>query len=304
MADVSPKRLMWPSQETATDWIPSGENTAGWLDLGTDGALICGAATRGSTLIWSTRDVWQFTYIGGMALYRADRVGDNCGIIAPNAKIVVDSGAYWMGGNGFFVYDGFVKPLPCEVHDYVFGSINRLYAHFIWALSNPAYGEVTWFYPSSTAMMPDRYVTYNYRETHWTTGTLSRSAGVVAAIGGTVPLMLDASGNLYTHETGTARNSEGTPYLESGPFELEDGDNTAAVQRIIPDDKTVGDVNLTLYASLFPDELETTYGPYTLTKMKSLRIKARQVRIKLTETVANAWRVGIIRLGVVPSSRR
>ena len=304
LTDYSAKRVQWPTQETATDWVPTGDNTAGWFDLGTDGALVCGATTRGSTLLWTTKDLWQFTYIGGLALYRADRVGDNCGIIAPNAKVVVDSGAYWMGFSGFFVFDGFAKPLPCEVQDYVFGSLNRTYQHRVWALSNPAFGEVTWFYPSASATTCDRYVTYSYRENHWVTGTLSRSIGVTSAIGGTVPVMFDASGNMYTHETGTGRNSEGTPSLESGPFEIEDGDNTAAIQKVIPDDKTVGDVNLTIYTSMYPDENETTHGPYTLTKLTSVRLKARQARIKLTEAVANAWRVGVIRLGVVPSSRR
>jgi hypothetical protein len=38
--------------------------------------------------------------------------------------------------------------------------------------------------------------------------------------------------------------------------------------------------------------------------MTSVRVKARQIRVKLVEAVATSWRVGTIRLGVLLSSRR
>jgi hypothetical protein len=117
-------------------------------------------------------------------------------------------------------------------------------------------------------------------------------------------VFLNSTCEIFDHETGTGRNNEGTPSLESGPLELEDGDHLVQIQRIIPDDDTVGDVNLTLYTAPNPDTAETTNGPYTLTASTSLRVKARQIRLKLTEAVATAWRVGVIRLGVVKSSRR
>jgi hypothetical protein len=41
-----------------------------------------------------------------------------------------------------------------------------------------------------------------------------------------------------------------------------------------------------------------------LTAHTTIRLKARQIRVKLVEAVATAWRVGVIRLGVQASSRR
>lgn len=300
----STRTVYWPSQETIDDWTPSAINTAGDFNLTTNGALVAGAKIRGATMLWTTVDCWTATYIGGEFIYRFDKAGDNCGLIAPNAKCVIDTAAYWMGQQQFFTFDGFTRPIPCDVQDYVFGSFNRSYAHLVWCLSNPVYGEVTWFYPSSAATTADRYVTFNYRENHWVTGTLTRHAGVTMIPPNPNPVMVNASGTIFTHETGTGRNSEGTPSLESGPLELEDGDNLVQIQSILPDDKTVGNVNLTLYTAPNPDTTETSNGPYTLTARTTLRVKARQVRIKLTEAVASAWRVGTIRLGVVKSSRR
>ncbi len=304
LVDYSTKRVLWPTQETISEWVGTATNSAGWLDIATSGDIMCGATTRNATLVWTSRDLWALTYIGDPFYYRAERAGDNCGIIGVHASVVLDVASYWMGHNGFFAFDGFVRPIPCDVYDYVFGSLNRSYAFRIWAYANTPYNEVTWHYPSASATVCDRYVTYNYIENHWVTGTLNRACGVSAAQGGTAPILFNSSGEMFDHETGTGRNSEGTPSLESGPMEIEDGDHLAQIQSIIPDDKTVGDVNVTLYTAPNPDTAETTHGPYTLTARTTLRVKARQIRVKLTEAVAAAWRVGVIRLGVIRSSRR
>lgn len=300
--------VAWADQETLTadtDWVGTATNTAGYFELPGQGELSAARRVRDGTMIWSVTDVWLMTYIGGDLVYSFRQVGDKCGIIGPQAVVVNDTGAYWMSHNGFYRYDGFAQPIPCDVHDYVFGSINRTYAHYIWALDNPSFGEVTWFYPHAAQTEITRYVTYNYRENHWATGTLVRTAGVPMQPGtSTFPVMIGSTGTVFDHETGTGRNSEGTPSLESGPIELGDGDRLLQIQKVIPDDKTVGDVNLTVYTAADPDSSETSNGPYTLTHQTSVRLKARQIRLKLTEAVAAAWRVGVVRLGVIPSSRR
>jgi len=302
------RMVTWATQEggfSSAEWTPASTNTAGDFTLTTEGAIRCGRRTRGGTLIWTTTDLWVMQYIGGTLVYRFDQVGNKCGIIAPNAAIVSDTGAYWMGENGFYVYNGFVNPIPCEVHDYVFDSLNRTYAHYIWAIENPTFGEVTWFYPSAEATEVDRYVTFNYRENHWVTGSLERTCGVASQPGVHVyPVMAKANATVYDHETGSARASEGTPSLESGPMELGNGDALLSLQKVVPDDKTVGDVELTVYTAPNPDTAETANGPYTLTAHTTIRLKARQIRVKLTEAVATSWRVGVIRLGVQMSGRR
>lgn len=304
----NPRTVAWATQEgglSLVDWTPTSTNTAGAFDLSTNGQLVCGRRSRGATLLWTTIDLWGATYIGGDFVYRFDQLGNNCGIIAPNAVVVNDTAAYWMGQNGFYRFDGFAQPIPCDVLDYVFGSLNRTYTHLIWATENPAFSEVTWYYPHAAQTELTRYVTYNYRENHWVYGTLCRTCGVSHIPGvTTTPVMMHSGGTIYTHETGTGRASEGTPSLESGPLEIGDGDHLAQIQSILPDDKTVGDVNLTIYTAPNPDTAETSHGPYTLTARTTLRVKARQMRLKLTEAVASAWRVGVIRIGVIQSSRR
>jgi hypothetical protein len=273
--------------------------------LDTEGTLICGQPTKGETLIWTTIDFWTMRYIGGDLYYSFLKVGTNCGIVGPHAGVVLDSGAYWMSDSRFFVFDGRVKPLQCEVQDYVFGNFSSAYGYKVWALANPQFSEVTWNYPSSGATECDRYVTYNYIEDHWVFGNLARVAGVTRRAGATipVPVMIGSDGKVYDHESGTVHGSD-TPYVESGPFQLGDGDQVLRIQRIVPDDKTQGDVTASIYTSMFPDGAETLNGPYTLSGSTSVRLTARQCRIKLTEAAANAWRVGVLRLGAIPVGRR
>lgn len=299
------RRIFWPTQEGTDDWESTATNTAGTFDVATEGALICGKASRGQSLIWTQTDVWAMQYIGGTLVYAFQRVGNNCGIIGQHAMVVLDTMALWMGTNKFFAYDGFVRTIPCDVNDYVFGNLNTTYAFKVWALANPMFNEVTWFYPSGVNTECDSYVTFNYVENHWSFGTLQRNCGVTQQAGSTAgtPVLIDSTGHVYDHETGNARTGQ-TVYLESGPIELGDGDQVMRIQRIVPDDKTLGDVSASLYTSLFPDSAETLNGPYTLASPTSVRLTARQVRVRLTEVVAAAWRVGVVRLGAIVGGRR
>jgi hypothetical protein len=86
--------------------------------------------------------------------------------------------------------------------------------------------------------------------------------------------------------------------------QVGEGDVLMSVQRIVPDERTLGDVQATIHSALFPTEAEITNGPYSLANPTSVRITARQVRIRLDQAREADWRVGTLRFGVRPSSRR
>jgi hypothetical protein len=297
------RMVWWASQATTDTWYPSALNSAGSFSLPSQGTLKAGMPFRGASLIWTTRDLWSMSYIGQPLIYSFQQVGMECGIISSHAFVGTSNAAFWMGLNRFFRFDGFVSPIQCDVADYVFGNMNAAYQHKIWALHNAEFNEVTWFYVSTTATEIDSYVTYNYTENHWVFGVLSRTAGVTAQVPGRVPVLTDALGNFYDHETGTNKCGAAT-YCESGPVELGEGDQVMRIQRIVPDDKTLGDVSLTLFTSLFPDQAEASFGPYAAADPTNVRATGRQVRLRFDEVNAVAWRVGQTRLGVIPVGRR
>ena len=304
--NLSFRRVYWSSQDTIGTFVPLATNSAGSFDIPSDGTVVCGIRTKTASLIWTTTDVWGMTFIGQPFVYSFRQEGTNCGIVSQRAAVLLDTGAYWMGNGKFFRYDGFVSTILCDVADYVFGSFNQSLASTVWALANPLYNEITWFYPNASATtVPNSYVTYNYVEGHWAFGSLTRCCGVTQWPGvTTTPVMIDATGLIWTHETGTAMPGSTAPFLESGPVELGDGDRVARIQRVVPDDKTLGDVRIKIYTSFYPDQAETLHGPYTLGNPTSVRLTARQVRVRLEQVVANAWRVGVVRLGIVMGGRR
>jgi hypothetical protein len=319
--------VQWPSQESTTDWTSTDLNTAGDFELATNGQLVCGEPGRGETLLWTDTDFHIATYIGEPFIYRFARVGENCGIIAPNAKVLVEGRAFWMGRNRFFQYDGTVRPVECEVQDYVFSDFNTTQAVKVWGMSISAFAEIWWFYPSANSNECDRYVCYNYVENHWTVGQMIRTAGFDAGAVA-APVLVDSTGIIFEHETlypkntALARYANGIyyadgstpvnteqPYLESGPFELAEGDRLMKIQRIVPDAKTLGDIGMWIYAAMDPTSDETKHGDpdgssYSLEQPTSAMILARQVRIRIEENNQTGWRLGTVRLGVKETSRR
>ncbi len=198
--------------------------------------------------------------------------------------------AYWMGNRGFYEYNGFVRPMPCEVGDYVFNNLNRTQRSKVVAVANTDFNEVTWYYPISSGNTENtRYVTYNYLLDIWTLGAIPRTEGIDRQFW-EHPILAGPTGALYEHETGTTYTDEGavsyTPYAESGPVEVGEGD-----------------VNTTLYTRIWPTATETTNGPYTNANPTDVRLTARQVRVRHTQ-VTGGWRVGTPRIEVVPGGAR
>jgi hypothetical protein len=295
------RKVQWPDQETLTTWTPLDTNQAGGFTLQTRGRIKCGLRTKSQTLIWTDVDLWSANYIAGGLVYGFQQEGDKCGIIGPQAKAATDTQVFWMGRNSFYVYDGFVRKLPCEVHDYVFEDFNELQGAQVWAQTLAEFGEVTWHYCSAASDEIDRYVTYNYHQKHWTFGERARTCGVDADVY-TRPVMVGTDRKLYEHEIGENRGSE-TPFLESG-IVTPDRNRTMRVQGLVPDGNALGDAKVSFYGSYHPVETETLYGPYTMTNPTDVRFSARHIRVRIEENSDTSWRVGLPQLAVLPSGRR
>src|SRR5690606_12468417 len=106
------------------------------------------------------------------------QVGSGCGLAARRAVGVEGGRAFWMSRNGFFMYDGTVKALPCDVYSYVFEDLNRVQLSKVACETRTSFNEVTWYYPSAGSDENDRYVTFNYVTGAWSFGRLARTAAV------------------------------------------------------------------------------------------------------------------------------
>jgi hypothetical protein len=192
--------------------------------------------------------------------------------------------------------------LACDVGDYIFQNINANQVSKVYAVHNSKYGEIIWFYPSNASNENDSYVTYNYRENHWAIGSLSRTAGTDRGVY-LNPLMVSADSYIYEHEVGFAYDSV-APFVESGPVEIQPGENIMNVRQLIPDEQTLGEVVVSFKTRMYPTATETTYGPYSASEPTSVRFSARQVKVRYTGAVLADWRVGLNRLDVLPAGKR
>lgn len=296
------RKVQWPDQETTDVWTPTATNQAGDFELQTAGRIRCGARTKAQTLIWTDADLWTMTYIGGELVYSFEQAGNQCGIISPNAKVVVGTQAFWMGRDAFYKFDGFVQEVPCEVRDFVFEDLNQQAIAKIWAMSVAAFSEVTWFFPSGGATEIDKYVTYNYRDNHWTFGHLTRTAGHDANAYPS-PVMCDDDGVIYDHEVAEDRSGSPGTYLLSGPITL-DPDHIMRIQRIVPDGSNLTDTTMVITSRMFPLGEETVHGAYSLANPIDTRITGRHFRFELIGASSVSWRLGVPQLGVRQLGRR
>jgi len=238
--------IRFSDQEDINTYTPTATNTAGTQRLA-DGSQIRGAIRgRDAIYVWTDTALFTQRFVGQPFTFAFAQVGTNCGLTGQNACVEVDGSAYWMSENGFFRYAGKLESLPCLVEDHVFDDINLESGNqMVSAGLNNLFGEVIWFYPSSTSSVVNKMVAYNYFDSSpqrpvWTVGSLSRTMWEDSAVFGTphaleynaaVDTSFDVVGNTdgstiyYEHETGTDQVQGGSTTailanISSGDFDI------------------------------------------------------------------------------------
>lgn len=302
-AGGDPRRVEWCDLEDNTLWTAASTNLAGGQTLQISGSIMCGIRTMGQTLILTDTDAHSARYVGQPFVYSFDRVGSACGVISRKAVSTTDMGAFWMGQNGFFAFDGsVVRELPCDVHDHVFSDINPAQRSKCWAMTICGQGEVWFFYPSKTSTECNKYVAFDYKENHWLVGDMARTSGVDRGVFAQ-PIMCNTAGDVLDHETGF--NFDASPvFAESAPSMIGAGDRLSVVTRIIPDEVNLGDVQVTFKTRLYPTGVESTHGPYAAAEPTSVRFTGRQVAMRIDAQTPSAWRVGVFRAETREGSKR
>ena len=337
--------IRFSDQEDKADYAPTSTNTAGTFQLD-DGTEIRGAV-KGKDYIFILTDTAAYIsqFVGPPFTFSIRKVGSNCGLIGKHALVYADGVIYWMADSGgFFVYDGTVKSLPCSVEDFVFTTNNTGdlgisfdQAKKVYAGYNTLFGEVTWYYPKSGSNNIDRNVTFNYTESVWTTGSLSRTTYYDAQLFDhpyateysttgvpSFPIIkgvTNANGatTFYEHEKGVDQvNTSGTTAIlanvQSGDFQLAldgNGEVFTKIRRFIPDFKRItGDAQITINLKDFPVDTAASspLGPFTIsgsTEKVDTRARGRAASLKIENTsTGQSWRYGTFRADVQPDGRR
>lgn len=328
-SSIDPMFVRFSNQEDINTFTESATNTAGGQRL-TDGSeIITAIRSRGQILIMTNTALHGMQYVGPPFTFGFQQLGANCGCIGPHAAADINGLAFWMGTEAFYMFDGTVKKLPCTVQDYVFKDLNIVQGAKTFVGINSQFNEVTWWYCSFTSDYIDRYVSFNYLENVWSTGTLARTSWTDIGtyqkplatdydLTGTEPTLTTIQGLtpgrslLYNQEDGFDAN--GAPiyaFISSGYFDLGDGDSMLFMKRFIPDFKNqIG--NLTVRCLLRPypqaSASPSSLDPYVITpttQKVDTRARGRQIQLTIESTELNTnWRFGTLRIDAIPDGLR
>jgi len=325
-----PLFVRFSDQEDINTFTESVTNTAGGQRLSDGNRIQTAVRSRGQILIFTDTSLHGMQYIGPPYTFGFQQLGSNCGALGPNSAIEVNGLAFWMGHEAFYVFDGTVKKLPCTVQDYVFDDINLVQEDKVFAALNSDFNEVTWFYCSFTSDYIDRCVTFNYLENVWSEGSLARTSwqdvgsfqkptaseyfpeSTEATIG-TIYGLTAGRSLIYNHEDGVnqADGSAVTAFIDSGYFDIGDGDNMLLMRRFIPDFKNQeGNLTVNLLLRPYPQATASpsSLDPYVITpttEKVDTRARGRQISLKITsDEVDTNWRYGTMRVDIQPDGLR
>ncbi len=334
--------IRFSDQETLDDYQPTSINTAGTFRIDSGVKIVGAAKAKDYILIVTDTSAYVMQFVGPPFTFSIRQVGSNCGLIGQHALQYVNGRMWWMGqAGGFFVYDGTVKSVPCLVEDFVFTDkgenlgINYNAGEQVASGLNHLYEEVMWFYPKAGSTEPDRVVTYNYSENTWTTGTLARTTWHDATLYNnpyatefnnsstpSFPIVqgvtnVNGSSTYYAHEVGNNQvdasgNKTVIPaFIESGDFNLSDGEVFISMRRFVPDFKLLeGNAQITINLKNYSTSSSSSspLGPFTVTSSTDkvdTRARGRAASLKIANTATDeSWRYGTFRADIQEDGRR
>ena len=331
--NIDPMLIRWSDQESAVNWTPAATNQAGSLRLSHGSKIEAVLQVRQEILIWTDTSLYGLQYLGAPIVWGAQLLTDNISIVSDRAMALGAGVTYWMGEDKFYVYDGRVNTLSCDLRQYIFSDINRNQYAQICAGTSEQFNEVWWFYCSENSDVIDRYTVYNYLEKIWYYGNLGRTAWVDIGVSTNYPIAATYENNLVQHEVGNDDNATASTqpieaYITSSEFDIDDGDRFGFVWRVLPDvtfrGSTAGSPNATMTllplqnsgsgynnpASLGGSDNGTITRTATVpieqfTGQVNIRVRGRQMSIKMaSDGVGVQWQLGSPRIDIRPDGRR
>lgn len=288
LANVT-NRVQWSDQGGLNTWVTTSENQAGQQDIYGAGELITAAPIQGWNLLFTKNQVYTMRYIGLPFVFEIKQIDSPTGIIAQNARIVVNGVCYWMGINNFYMWSGGnVEIVPSNttnrstILNYVFKNINYGNAAKIFAWYNSAFNEVWFHYPSANATECDSVARVNVLDKTWVPDTMNRTAAEYPVVQSTFPYLASPDAGItggsfsdgwsdgfqtevdtglpaiLLHENGYDDNNVALSFELDSPY-FTSGSNVVLLGGVYQDNiLTTGNLNWTINTKLYPNQTPDT----------------------------------------------
>ena len=309
-----PMLVRWSDQDNRNEWNPTAATDAGEVVL-TDGTRIVGAVrARNAINIWTDNALWLMQFVGGNFVFKFQQVGTNCGLIGQHAAIDYNGTTYWMGYDNFYVHAGAVQVLDCTVRRFIFDDLNTSYYDKVYCGINSEFREIIWLYVSNGNTECNKYVIYNPEERYWVYGEMIFTTFTDRSVfGNTITTGVTATGNnIYNNEPPGVFTGSGetlTSFVESGDFDINDGNQVMFMNKIIPDyDLSGGQIKFKIITKKYPESTEQTTKEFDIfdnTEKINIRARGRQAKIRVSCASNNvSWRWGSVRLALQGDGER
>lgn len=326
---LDPMLIRWSDQQNPLVWYPDITNQAGSVRLSHGSQIVTAVQTRQEIVTFTDQAVYSLQYLGPPYVWGVQLLSENTSIIGPNAAVLASGVVYWMGVDKFYMYDGRVQTLNCDLRRFIFQNINQYQNQQVYCSTVEGFNEVWWFYVSGTGTQVNSYVVYNYLEKSWYYGTMGRTAWLNTTLQAN-PIAATYNGYLLNQEKGLDDNETGTPqpidaYIASSEFDISDqtGDHFAFITKVLPDltfensTATTPTVTMTLEALVnsgsgitqtYPNQVYSVNingNPETFTGYVYTRIRGRQFIFKLeSNQLGTTWQLGNPRFDARADGRR
>lgn len=208
-----PDRVQWSNLDDPEDWEITAEKTAGFLQFREATSPLVAAAPLGELdAIYSGNEMFILDFQGTGLIFTYRKVQDSLGAVGKAAVVSVGTKNYGVHRSGIWVTDGTQHQYIDDpaIRSHLLGNVNWDQRSKIVAHHNLDQEQVEFYFPMGTSTEPNEGWAFRYHNGTWTKLDFGRTAAVPRSVF-RHPVMADASGKVYFHETGEDADGEVLP---------------------------------------------------------------------------------------------
>lgn len=312
----NPMCIRFSDIEGPDDWTTTPSNNAGEVILKGGGRIVGGRAIGQYLAVWTDNALYLGTFVGDPSqTWRFDLVAGKCGLMGPNAAVVVSQSAFWPSPDGQFhtwTLGSAPAVLPCTVRNDFVENLSPAQLDKVVASSCAAFSEVRFDYPDARdGFENSRYIAVctSGRNLAWTKGQMARSAYVDAGPA-VSPIGVAPTGEVYFHERG--HTADGGPiswFVRSSDQYIADDKRHMRINEVEPDFLAqIGPVSLTPFTRDYAQGDEIQWDDVTLAAGETFadfRAEGRFLSVRFAgDAVPSFMRLGRPSFDVIQTGQR
>ncbi len=182
---AQPQRVWWSALNDPTDWPTPGTAAAAAVQssyndlLGAGGWIqgIVGNLGAADGAVFMERAIWRMVYAGPPAVFYFFAAEGSRGTPSPGSIVQVGPLVYYLGRDGFYVFDGATsRPIGVnKVDKYFYANVDQNNMDRVVGTFDPVNKLVIWAWPDTAAVngTPNHLLIYNWQLDRWSIADLT-----------------------------------------------------------------------------------------------------------------------------------